>query len=64
MCDTCGGAGVQTTELDDLAQTLYGVLAAIDGYMRRSTTSDDDLSWAVQQLSQAQQRLSRASQDG
>jgi hypothetical protein len=61
MCDQC--TGVPRGELDDLAQTLYGVIAALDASIRRATSAEPEVPWAVEQLTAVQQRLTRASQD-
>ena len=61
MCDEC--TGVPRGELDDLAQTLYGVIAALDAFVRRTTATDQELPWCIEQLTSAQQRLSQASRD-
>ena len=61
MCEEC--TGVPRGELDDLAQTLYGVIAALDAVVRRTAPTDQELPWAIEQLTAAQQRLSEASRD-
>jgi hypothetical protein len=62
MCDECGGTLAQT-EIDDMAQNLFGVIAALNAYLRRSAATDGELTWALQQLTATQQRLSRASRN-
>jgi len=63
MCEECGGGKLPQAELDDMAQDLFGVIAALNAYLRRSSASDDELTWALEQLTATQQRLSRASRD-
>ncbi|HLG72472.1 MAG TPA: hypothetical protein VK009_18805 [Chloroflexota bacterium] len=50
-------------ELDDLAQALYGVIAALNASMRRAGSTEPEVPWAVEQLAAVQERLTRASQD-
>ncbi len=61
MCDQC--TGVPRGELDDLAQALYGVIAALNASMRRAGSTEPEVPWAVEQLAAVQERLTRASQD-
>ncbi len=64
MCEECGGGAFPQAELDDMAQDLFGVIAALNAYLRRSAATDGELTWALQQLSATQQRLSRVSREG
>jgi hypothetical protein len=66
MCEEClgGAAAVDASELDDMAQTLFGVIAALDAHLRRShrrsSAAEQELAWALQALTATQQRLSQA----
>jgi len=53
-------------ELDELAQTLFGAMAALDAHLRRlrrpGSRSHDELRFAIDHIRRVQQRLSELSQ--
>jgi hypothetical protein len=59
-------ARLPASELDHLAQTLYGVIVALNAHVRRShrpgSRAAQEVTWAIEQLGVIQGRLTRASQ--
>ena len=58
--------GLGPTDLDHLAQALYGVVAALNTHLRRShrpgSRPAQEVTWAIEQLAAIQRRLTDASQ--
>ncbi|GEM_PF-4488159 len=61
-----GGQGaLEPSELDHIAQALYGVIAALNAHLRRSHRASSEpgreVAWAIEQLGWIHERLTRAS---
>jgi len=61
-----GGTGsLASGEIDNMAQALYGVIAALNAHLRRShrpgSEPGREIEWAIQQLNSIHQRLTSAS---